>query len=113
MTSGTFQARTNECQISERVGLLSIFIGRHRLTKSTRRSELELQHMVGGPASMKTFILDNLLRIICEQKQTRSTDDQWSIQIIFPYSFSQFNSQARSGYCMRLYVVEQYMLYCM
>ena len=78
VTSGAFQPERNECQISERVGLLSIFIGRHRLTKSTRRSELELQHMVGGPASMKTFILDNLLRIICEHKQTRSTDDHWS-----------------------------------
>ena len=33
-----------------------------------------------------------------EHKQTRSTDDQWQWpnQIISPYSFSQFNSQAVS-----------------
>ena len=36
--------------------------------------------MVRGPGTMKTFILDNLLRIIREHKQTRSTDDQWARQ---------------------------------
>ena len=64
------------------------------------RSELELQHMVRGPGTMKTFILDNLLRIICEHKQTRSTDDQWAIQIILsPNSILRHKADIVSG-CM-------------